>query len=334
MGSELEDAVSVGVEIGDWLSPTSRISAARAIEEHGFRECYMAEIGDPDVFVTSALALSATSTLRMTPCVVQLGPRSVPMIASSASTIASIFPGRFSLAVGVSSKAIVEGWHGRTWTNPLSRAEESVELLRRLLAGESSDLAGVEVQSKGFRLSFPPEATVPVQLAALNEKMLKLAARMADGVWLNFVSRDHLKRVVTVIHDAADSANRPRPEILLSVPCFITDDPAAERARMRQILRFYMHSPAYRRAFSWFGFAAEMESAQAAIAVRDKERLNQAITDPLVDSIALIGTASQVKDHINEYFDAGISQLSVGPNDDAALQAIFDHLSPGAEHRA
>jgi Luciferase-like monooxygenase len=58
------------------------------------------------------------------------------------------FPGRFALGVGVSSHAIVEGWHGVPWTNPIARTKESVELLKLLFAGERANFDGREISSQ------------------------------------------------------------------------------------------------------------------------------------------------------------------------------------------
>jgi len=319
----------IGLELVDWLTPEERLAAAVSAESHGFDDLFMAEIGDPDAFVTGALLLDKTSTIRFGTCIVQIGPRSIPMIATSTATVANLFPGRFALGVGISSQAIVEGWHGVGWTRPLARAEESVALLKALLAGEKSNAIGLEVRSKGFRLSQAPTVQPPVHLAALNQSMLRLAARAADGVWLNFVPRHRADAVVSIIREEASEHSVPQPEILLSLACHITDDPIAARADMRDILMFYVHSPAYRRAWTWHGFAREMAAAQAALEARDKDALRDTVTDELIDSVALIGDLGDVQKKIAEYRQAGVTTLSLGPVDHKSLAAVIADLGNG-----
>jgi len=251
------------------------------------------------------------------------------MIAASAATIANLFPGRFSLGVGISSQAIVEGWHGVPWTNPLVRAEEAVTLLKSLLSGERANQLGREIRSKGFRLSQAPEVRPPVQLAALNQSMLRLAARTADGVWLNYVPRHRVQAVVSIIREEASTYDIPQPEVLLSLACQVTDDPDIARAQLREVLMFYVASPAYRRAWTWHGFPREMAAAQVALDGRDKAALKATITNELIDSLSLIGTPSDIRGQLAEYREAGVTTLSIGPVDERSLRFVLEDLVRG-----
>ena len=82
-------AFRLGLELVDWLSAEHRMNAAQLAERQGFDDLFMAEIGDPDAFVIAGLLLAQTSSIRFGTCIVQIGPRSVPMIAASAATIAT-----------------------------------------------------------------------------------------------------------------------------------------------------------------------------------------------------------------------------------------------------
>ena len=203
------DAPRMGLELNDWLPMGERVELARWAEDHGFTDAYVAEITDPDAFVTCALAVSATSRIRLGTCIVQIGPRTAPMLASGAAAVDAAGPGRFALGIGVSSAAIVSGWHGLTFDHLLTRARETVETIRTVLSGERTDTAGGQVQSKGFRLAFPPATPPPIHLAALNSGMLRLAGEVADGVWLNFVPVQCIDRVVATIREGAELAGRP-----------------------------------------------------------------------------------------------------------------------------
>jgi probable F420-dependent oxidoreductase len=324
----------LGVEVGAWVPLRDVAALGRRIEEHEFDDIFMPEIGDPDAFITAGLVLTGTQRVRFGTCIVQIGPRSVPMIAMGAATLATAFPGRFALGIGVSSKVIVEGWHGVPWKKPLARADEAVRLLRALFAGETSNLDGEEISSKGFRLSCRPELPPDIQLAALNERMLRLAARVADGVWLNYVPRSRVPDVVKLIREEAAAHGRPTPEILLSLACYITEDAAEAEAKFREILRFYVASPDYRRALSWHGFQAEMASAEVALRNRDKHAVRAAITHELIDSICLIGKPAEVRDKLDQYWGAGIAALCVGADDESGLRSILQHLGKPGAHRS
>ena len=73
------------------------------------------------------------------------------------------------LGLGASSNVIVEQWNGILFQRALAKVAETVDYLRAVLAGDRG--AG------GFKLASPPEEPVPIVLAALRDKMLRLAGR-------------------------------------------------------------------------------------------------------------------------------------------------------------
>jgi probable F420-dependent oxidoreductase len=320
----------VGVELADFLDLRERVELAAWLEANGYDHAYIAEITDPDAFVTLALAASATSRLRLGTCVVQIGPRSVPMIATGASAVSTIAPGRFELGIGVSTEVIVAGWHGLTWEKPLLRAREAVTTLRSVLSGQRTDGSGEQVRSKGFRLAYPPAEPPPIFLAGLNQGMLRLAGEVADGVWLSFVPAEGIPRVREVVRSGAESAGREEPELRLSILSQVTDDLQAARAEVREALTFYVSAPVYRKALSWHGFADEMAAAADAFAQRDRQGVRRAISDRMVDQLSLIGTASQVREHLEEFVASGLSTPTICPLNKEGRELTLRTLAPAA----
>lgn len=323
------DGRGVGVELADWLDVRGRAELAAWAEEQGFTGAYMAEVTDPDVFVTLAVAATRTTRIRLAPLVAQIGPRSAPQLASSAASVAAVAPGRFVLGIGVSSAAIVEGWHGVPWSQPLARARETVAAVRSILAGERTDLDGAQVRSRGFGLALPPAVAPPIFLAAANRRMLEVAGEVADGAMLTFLPVASAAGVVATIRDAAAAAGRPAPEVVLSIMAEVTDDRAAGLARLREVLLFYASVPAYRAYWSGLGFPEEMERAGAAFARRDKDGVRAALTDELVDAITLVGTATEVRDRLGRYLDAGIDSPAVAAMDRATATETLLAVAPG-----
>jgi probable F420-dependent oxidoreductase len=318
----------VGVELFEWLDVRGRAEMAQWAEERGFHGAYMAEVTDPDVFVTLGVVGAATKRIRLAPLVAQIGPRSVPMIASSASAVANVAPGRLVLGVGVSSAAIVDGWHGVPWSQPLVRARETVSVLRSILAGERTDVAGEQVRTKGFALAMPPDPPPPIFLAAANPKMLHVAGEVADGVMLTFLPVQRAHEVVDAVRAAATDAGRPKPEVVLSVMCEVTDEPDRAVARLREIMLFYVSVPAYRAYLSRLGFGEEMAAAEAAVGRRDKAAVRAAVTDELIDSISIIGSAHQVRERLEQYLDAGVDSPALAAMDRATAYDTLRAFAP------
>ena len=80
--------------------------------------------------------------------------------------------GRFVLGLGSSSDVIVERWNERPFAKPPTRVRESVQVLREILGGRRT-WAG------GFKLETPHP--VPIVIAALRDRMLRLGASSATG---------------------------------------------------------------------------------------------------------------------------------------------------------
>lgn len=322
--------IRIGLELMSCLDLGERISLAQEAEARGFCDAFVAEISDPDAFVSCAVVGRSTKRIRVGTCVVQLGVRSVPIIASGAASVAQLVPGRFALGVGVSSEAIVRGWHGMTWAaSPVARARESVQLLRAILAGERTDFSGDEVRTRGYQLTFPPHPAPPVHLAALNKQMLRLAGECADGVWLNNVPVNGIARAVEEITKGAAAQGRT-PEVLLSLSCRITDEVARTIAELREDLLFYLASPAYRAAFAWHGFQQEMADAARALAARDKDALRRSATDELVRSTALIGSAGAIREQLDQLAAAGLTSPCLCPIDRSDIPEILRSLAPAS----
>ncbi len=301
------------VEVPEILTLRERIAFASDIEARGFDGVTLAEISDPDAFVALGLMAAQTERITLDTCVVQLGVRTVPALAASSATVQDISDGRFRLGFGVSSEVIVSGWHGRSWQPPLANARESIELLRLILAGEKSRFDGQTVHSKGFQLNNAPTVPVPLHLAALNSRMIELGAELADGLWFNYLPVHRAAAVCDLVDATAAKAGRPPARKLLTAFAEVTDDLADTRAYLRELLAFYMTVPSYRKALSSHGFAEEMEDARIAFEKRDRAGVMVAITDRLIDSITAIGTPTQVRDRMEEYFAAGIDELQISP---------------------
>lgn len=301
------------VEVPGGASLQDRVASAVELERLGVDGLTLAEIADPDAFVLLALVAQRTERVQLETDVVQVGVRTPTSIAASAATLQEASGGRFGLGVGISSEAIVADWHGQQWRRPLGHARDALAILRAALTGERTDHDGEVLDSHGFRLSEPPAQPVAVHLAALNQGMLRVAAERADGVWLNYLPVQATERVSQLLDEWAEAAGRPAPRKALTCLVDVTDDVAATRAALREFLAFYMAAPAYRSALAWHGFAQEMADAETRFLARDRDGVKAAITDELIDSIALVGDATAVRDRMEDYFDQGIDVLSVAP---------------------
>src|SRR5207245_2594959 len=94
--------------------------------------------------------------------------------AMAAAAVAELAPGRFVLGLGSSTQVVVEQWHGVPFPErPLAETARLTKDIAALLAGE---------RVGKLRLDRPPSQPVPIYLAALGPKMLRLVGEIAEGV--------------------------------------------------------------------------------------------------------------------------------------------------------
>lgn len=304
----------LGFEITPHGTIRERAELVRWAEERGFEDAWTAEITDPDAFVILTAAALATSTIRLGTAIVPLGSRSVPQLAAATSSLSEVSDGRFALGVGVSSRVIVEDWNGVPYDRPMQRARESITVLRDILDGERTDFDGEQIRTRGFKLRVPPPQRPKILLAALGPKMLELAGEIADGVWMNFIPAPALKQAIAAVRTGAERAGRDTlPEILLGVPCAVTDDDDTARAEMRYALGFYMTAPPYQRALEWYGFDDEVQAARSAWEAKDIDKVRAAISDDMLNAIGAFGPAEYCRERVAEFADAGITTVSISP---------------------
>ena len=151
----------------------------RRAEAAGYDDLWSAETNGADGFTPLALAAAWTERVRLVTGVVNPYTRGPSLLAQTAAALADASAGRFVLGIGSSSPAIVERWNEVPFVKPLSKVRDTVQTLRPVLRGER----GVG----GFKLETAPQHRIPIVIAALRDRMVRLAAEIGDGVFCNFL---------------------------------------------------------------------------------------------------------------------------------------------------
>src|SRR5919199_285681 len=160
----------------------------RRVEDGGYEGVWSAESTEFDGFTPLVIAAQHSERLRLATGIVSVYTRGPALLAQTAAALAHASDGRFVLGLGASSNVIVEHWNGIPFQRPLAKVDETVAYLRTVLAGERG--------TGGFRLAAPPSEPVPIVLAALRDRMLRVAARIADGAFTNFLPLSRIPQVV------------------------------------------------------------------------------------------------------------------------------------------
>ena len=98
------------------------------------------------------------------------------------------------------------------------------------------------------------------------------------------------------------------------VPTCISDDKAAAAAVNRKTLTSYAFLPNYRNYWKQAGYEEEMNGVEAAIADKDFDRVPECLSDRWLADTTLFGSANEIREGIEAWFDAGIKTPIIVPS--------------------
>ncbi|MFD4254025.1 LLM class flavin-dependent oxidoreductase [Amycolatopsis thermoflava] len=331
-------------------------------EKLGLDVCWVAEAWGSDG--PSALGYFAARTERMLlgSGIMQLGTRTPVAVAQTAITLSNLSGGRFLLGLGASGPQVIEGLHGVPFARPLTRMRETVEIVRRVLAGGKISYSGSEFQiplpggdAVPMRLSMRAEHEIPVYLATLSPAMLRLTGEIADG-WLgtSFVPEGAAEAYFAHLDEGLARSGRTRADLDVcqgAEVAFAPDEDALREmvAGRKKELAFSLGGMGsastnfYNRAYSrqgWADVAAEVRNRWQA---GDRDGAAALVTDEMVLGTTLIGTEPMVRERLRVWRDAGVDTVRLYPAGDtldarlatlARAIELVRELSPAAKGSA
>lgn len=262
------------------------IEAARGVEAAGLDSVWMANIFSFDAINALSVIGAATSRIRLGTAVVPSYPRHPVAMAQQALTAAAATNNRFTLGIGLSHKIVIENMFGMSYEHPASHMREYLSVLMPLVRNEPATHSGDEFNVANVRFEVPGADSVPVVVAALGPRMLKIAGELADGTNTWMVGpRTMEAHIVKNLNAAAQGAGRPTPRVVAGVPIGLTLKPDALREQAARDLVIYGQLPSYR-------------------AMLDREGAEGPA------DIALLGDDNALRGGIQRFQDAGITELN------------------------
>ena len=234
---------------GGASSVEKMVEQAKRAEADGFSALWYAGAIGGDPLVAMAFAGAATTEIELGTSIVQTYTCHPSLQANRASAVASAMgrPG-FTLGIGPSHHPVIEGAYGMSYEHPGRHTEEYVQILAPLLRGEQVDVSGEDWSFHGTgRVQAPPHP-VPLLVAALGPRLLRVAGELADGtiLWMGN-ARSIESHVAPTIRAAAEAAGRPEPRIVAGLPVAVHDDEDEARQAAAEQFSVYGTLPNYRR---------------------------------------------------------------------------------------
>ena len=264
------------------------ISLATEIEKKGFSGIYGPSLGD-SMALCEALAF-ATNEIVFGTSIMPIYFRQVPDYASTASFIHEVSNGRFRFGIGVSHAPALKA-RGLNAGKPLTDTRNFVKELRNV--PRTGELP-------------------PIVLATLRKKMIALSEEIAEGMVFANGARSHMQESLKAVSDEVRSSD----DFFIGdmIPTCISDDIEAAKAVNRKTLSSYAMLPNYRNYWKEAGYQEEMEGIEKAINDGERDKIPYCLTDKWLADTTLFGSATQVRDGVEAWFDAGIKTPILVPS--------------------
>lgn len=306
------------------------LARVKLADSLGYHSAFVTHIAGRESLTVITAYAQATERIRVGTGVVPIYTRTPVTMAQTAATIDELSGGRLSLGLGVSHRAIVEGWHGQTIDHPVREMREYVGIVRAILRGE--DPPAGEKWRTGFRLvGLDPRPDIPLFIAALSPAMLRLAGEIGDGVMLWLCNPNYIRDVVVpAVRDGRERAGKTLEgfQILAAVPGALIDDPDQAYAAIRGELMAYFSLPFYRTMLERSGYGADIAAFDGARG--DVDAARAAISDEFLNALTAVGDESAVRAGMERYVDAGVTLPCLGPISKTDFEATLRAAAPSA----
>ncbi|MBI2708528.1 MAG: TIGR03564 family F420-dependent LLM class oxidoreductase [Actinobacteria bacterium] len=266
------------------------VDQAVEAERDGFASLWFPGAVGGDPLVAMALAGRATTHIELGTSVLQTYSCHPALQAHRAGAVAAAMgrPG-FTLGVGPSHGPVIEGSYGMPYDHPGRHTEEYVTILGGLLRGEAVAFDGEDLHLHTFAPPAPPVHPVPVLVAALGPRLLRVAGSLADGTILWMANARAVEsHVAPRVRGAADAAGRPAPRIVAGLPVAVHDDEREARAAAAEQFAVYGTLPNYQRILEHGGVTGPAEAA-------------------------VVGDEAAVRSQIEALFEAGATDVWASP---------------------
>jgi probable F420-dependent oxidoreductase len=269
-------------------------------EAAGYDDAWSGETANGyDGFTPLALAATCTERMRLVTGIVNPFTRGPGLLAQSAAALQDLSQGRFVLGLGASSDVIVQRFNDLPFEKPLSKVREAVERLRPVLSVPAEKGFG------GLRLESPVQQPVPIVLAALRERMLRLAGEVADGAFTNFLPLSGAERVVATAREAGGQ------DFEIACRFFLMPEEAVPLAKV--MFANYGSVGVYASFFRELGWSEALDPMVEAYTSGDRQGAIERVPEELMREIFVIGSPEEQKARLAEYEAAGITTFVLTP---------------------
>ena len=295
------------------------VAQAAIADAVGYHAVLMEETKD-DPFQVLAMAAGATERVHVGTSVAIAFARSPYVTAQAAWTAQKISAGRFELGLGSQVRGHIRRRFGMEWHPPGPWMRDYVRAVKAIWQSwQTQKPLAFESEHYNLNLNVPlftpapiEYPAIPIQVAAVNPYMAKVAAEVADGVRLHPVCSP--RYIEEVIVPAVTGVRHEKFEICLKPLIATAADEQTLRARKgiaRERLAFYMSTPAYAGAFEVYGLGDLCADMAELSKAGQWHALEALVSDEIFDACVVVALYEDLAAIINERYGNLLQRIEV-----------------------
>lgn len=309
--AELESNMRQGLLfVGGGVPLAQIVETACVAEAEGMDSVYCVE-AYRSAFVPLAAIAAATKMITLGPYILNAYGHTPFVTGLSAIDLDELSGGRLILGVGPGNRHINQLFQGLETDRPLTKMREYTELLRKIVHAPLGGKVGYE--GRIHRMQWEPRvspvrAGIPVWLAAIGPKMVKVAASVADGIAMGvLLSPEYVREVIKpVAAAAASAADRDPTELYFPMGGLVAVDEDLDRARATikaAICSFFdpIPHPYYEFLLREQGFSKAADACLKFVPGGNTQAAIDQIDDAVADRLAFAGPPTQCAQRLRAY---------------------------------
>ena len=292
----------IACSLGSLLSVKQVLQCTEMLSETKIDSVWIPETWGMENFSMLGAVANNTKSQKIGSSIINIYSRSPSMISMGAATIDSLSDGRLILGLGTSSIPIVEDFHGVSFENPVQRMREYVEIIRLSLAKKQINYSGKIFNLKNFTLLIEPKRqSIPIYLAAINQKMVNLTWEVADGVIFYLRPIDEMKKTIT------EMQLQKKIDVTCQIITCVSENSEEAIQRAKKTIAFYVSvGKIYREFLKKNGFETDTNNIFEEFKKSGFKSNHELVTDSMLKSLCIAGTPGESKLQLQKFRDAGI----------------------------
>lgn len=293
----------IAFSFGSLLSINEIIECSRILSKYNPDSIWIPETWGMECFSMISTISQIAKKPKLGTSIVNIYSRSPTLIAMAAVTMDTISQGRFILGLGTSSQSIIGDWHGMKFVEPLERMHEYVKIIRLIIQGGKANYNGNLFQLKNFSLLIEsPRKQIPIYLAAVNQKMIELTWKIADGVIFYLRPINELQKTVEKMQQVR------KIDVACQLITSVSDDEEKAMNRAKKTIAFYVSvGKIYREFLARNGFQKETTAIYEAYKKSGLVENYKMVPDFMVHDLTICGTTNEIKKQLSKFIRAGIN---------------------------